>query len=340
MECVQCGTGVAASRLSCPACHSLIHAAELKSLAAEAEGAARSGDLRTELATWRRALELLPQDSRQFEQIAGKVDVLSRRVDSAPAGQAKPEKRSGTAWKGGALAGAGLLAWKLKAVIAFALTKGKLLLLGFSKAGTVFTMALSLGVYWAVFGWWLALGLILSIYIHEMGHVAALHRFGIATSFPMFLPGIGAVVRLRQRLANPGEDARVGLAGPIWGLAAAVAAWLGFLASGWPLLAAIARIGAWLNLFNLLPIWQLDGGRAFNALSRPQRLLAAAALAALWVWTREGLLVLLALVAVGRGFGPGVLPGDRKTLLQYLFLIVALSALCLLEVPLPEGSAK
>ena len=73
-------------------------------------------------------------------------------------------------------------------------------------------MLASLGVYWAVYGGPFAAGLIGSIYIHEMGHVAALRRFGIAASAPMFIPGFGAIIRSRQRLSNAHEEARVGLA--------------------------------------------------------------------------------------------------------------------------------
>ena len=322
MTCAQCGTEVPASRLSCPVCHSLVHAGELKSLALAAEAAAASGDVFTEITSWRRALELLPPGTRQFESISAKVADLSRRLDSAPA--ADRPKGGGTGWKWGGLAAIGV----------FILTKGKLLLLGLANAGTLLSMALSFGVYWAAFGWPFAAGLIVSLYIHEMGHVAALRHFGIRASLPMFLPGIGAVVRLQQRPASASEDARVGLAGPLWGMGAAIAAWLAFLGGGWPLLAAIAHFGAWINLFNLLPIWQLDGGRAFRALSRGQRIAAAVAMGALWLWTREGLLILLGIVALLRVFGEAPAEGDRKAAFQYLLLLAVLSAMCLIEVPI------
>jgi Zn-dependent protease len=340
MRCGHCGTEVPASRLSCPVCHALLHAAELKSLALAAETAAASGDVSTEISSWRRALELLPAGSRQHEQISGKVTDLSRRLDASPAPGAPSAK--GWIWKGGGiLATLGLLAWKLKAVLLLLLTKGKLLLLGFTKAGTVFSMALSFGVYWTAFGWAFAAGLILSLYVHEMGHVAALRHFGIRGSLPMFLPGIGALVRLQQHPASPIEDARIGLAGPLWGMSAAIAAYLGFLGGGWPLLGAVARWGAWINLFNLLPVWQLDGGRAFRALSRSQRIVSAAAMGALWLWTREGLLVLLLLVAGLRAFSSGApAEGDRKAALQYLLLLVVLSAMCLIHVPLEAAAPR
>lgn len=339
MTCVQCGTELAPSRLSCPVCHSLVHAAELKRLAAAAGAAEAGGDLAAEAASWRQALPLLPAGSRQFEQIAAKVADLSRRLDAAPVVAGAPGEEGGR-WKkgGGVLATLGLLAWKLKTLLLLALTKGKLLLLGFTNAGTLFSMALSLGVYWAVFGWPFAVGLILSLYIHEMGHVAALRRLGIAASLPMFLPGIGAVVRLQQHPASPSEDARIGLAGPLWGMGAAIAAWLAYLGGGWPLLAAIARWGAWVNLFNLLPFWQLDGGRAFHALSRPQRIAAALAMAVLWAATREGLLILLLAVAAVRAFGKDApAEGDRKAIFQYLLLLGVLAAMCTIPVPMGAG---
>jgi Zn-dependent protease len=313
----------------------LIHSSELKDLARKADEASQAGDLQGELAAWRQALDLLPPATRQFQTLAAKVDDLSRRVDSSPNLPA-PAAKSGQPWKkGGALTGLGLLVWKLKAILALVLGEGKLLFLGLGNAGTLASMLLSLGIYWTAFGWKLALGLILSLYVHEMGHVAALRRFGIRGSLPMFIPGLGALILLRQRLANAAEDARVGLAGPLWGLGAAVVAWGCYLATGLPVLAAVARWGAWINLFNLLPVWQLDGGRAFHALSRPQRILAAVALGAAWFFTREGLLVILALTAGFRAFGrEAPAEGDRTAILQYVVLVAALSALAVLPVPL------
>ncbi|HEX7185294.1 MAG TPA: site-2 protease family protein [Thermoanaerobaculia bacterium] len=333
MLCAACQTEVAPALLSCPVCHSLVHADELKRLAREAEAA--ESDRPTEaLAVWRRALGLLPSGSRQAEAIAGRVETLSRRVEAMPGGGG--ERRSfRRVWKaGGWLAAGALLLWKLKAVLLIALSKGKLLLVGLTKVGTLSTMLLSAGIYWGIFGWKLAFGLIASIYVHEMGHVAALRRFGIPASAPMFIPGIGAFVRLRQKPVSAREDARVGLAGPLWGLGAAVAAWGVYLAGGGPIWAAIAKWGALINLFNLLPLWGLDGGRGFHALSRNQKILAAAALGVLWAVTREGMLILLLILAVFQAFSRrNEEPGDRLALAQYVFLAAVLSAMCRMEVP-------
>ena len=104
------------------------------------------------------------------------------------------------------------------------LGKLKFLLLGLTKASTFVSMFAFFGVYWSIYGWPLALGLVLSIYIHEMGHVAMLRRLGIAAGAPMFIPGVGALVMLKQHVADPLTDAKIGLAGPVWGLGAALAA--------------------------------------------------------------------------------------------------------------------
>jgi Zn-dependent protease len=277
--------------------------------------------------------------------VTDKVTQLSRTVDGgALPSTSSPRSGAGAprslAARGAAGATAfGLFVWKFKFLITGALSQGKLLLLGFTKVGTLFTMLLSLGVYWTAFGWKFAAGLIGSMYVHEIGHVAALRRYGIAASAPMFLPGLGAVVRLKQYPATPSEDARVGLAGPLWGLGAAVVAYGVALATGWPSWMAIARMGAWLNLFNLLPVWQLDGGRGFRALARRQRWIATAAIGVAWLATGQGLLMLLLLAAVARSFSrEAPTTSDRRALIEYVVLVGVLSALASIEVPQVSGS--
>jgi Zn-dependent protease len=197
---------------------------------------------------------------------------------------------------------------------------------------------LSLGVYWTAYGWKFALGLVASIYIHEMGHVAALHRFGFRATAPMFIPGFGAIIRLQQHPVDPVENARIGLAGPLWGLGAALAAEGVYLATEWPSWLAIAHVGAWINLFNLIPIWQLDGGRGFSSLSRSQRWLAVAGVAATWFFTGEALLLLLLIAGCFQAVQIAApAKGDRVGLIQYVTLVAVLSGLCLLAAPAAEG---
>lgn len=247
----------------------------------------------------------------------------------APAPDPSPQRNP---W-GGRLAkigAGGAVAWKFKTVLLIALTKGKLLLLGLTKMSTLFSMLAMFGVYWMTYGWAFAAGIVLSIYIHEMGHVIALRRYNIAASAPMFIPFVGAFVRMKQYPANVIEDARVGLAGPIYGLGTAVAAWVIGLATGAPIWLAIAHIGAWINLFNLLPIWQLDGGRGFRALTRKQRGIALVIALVMWALTEETMLLLIALGAVYRLFSKDYPEEpDNLTLVQYGGLVVFLSMLIL-----------
>ncbi len=345
--CPACGSEVASSLLSCPSCRRLVHATRLKELAESAEESEHSGNFAGALASWRDATELLPKDTRQYTIIAGHIARLGRLAETQPsqigqsaatqAGQAltAPPSR----WSGGVISGLigtfVLAVWKFKFIAVALLTKGKLLLLGLTKASTFFTMFASMGLYWTVFGGWLAVGLVLSIYVHEMGHVFALMRYGVKASAPLFIPGLGAVVLLKQSLVDPKQDARVGLAGPIWGTATALACAGVYKLTSVPIWAAIAQLGAIINLFNLLPFWQLDGARAFRSLNRQQRWLAVASIATAWAVTDQGLLVLLLAVGVWHTIADKpAQDSDAPIVAQYAILVMILSALSQLPVPM------
>src|SRR5262249_51632680 len=154
--------------------------------------------------------------------------------------------------------------------------------------------------------------------VHEMGHVAALRRFGIRAGAPLFIPGLGALIRVRQTLPDARADARVGLAGPVWGLFGALATYAAALATDSPLLAAIARFAAWINLFNLMPFWQLDGSRGFRSMSRPERWFSTMIIAVMWSVTGESLLVILLIVACLDALSlPPAKEPDRRATLEY-----------------------
>ncbi|MBI2300163.1 MAG: site-2 protease family protein [Armatimonadetes bacterium] len=316
VACPECGTQVAPTRLDCPNCRWLVHGETLKALAAGAEQAASGNDLPAALIAWERALLLLPPDSRQYGVVSARAQELRRRIEADPA-QAKAARR-GSGWQGGAagVSGIALVLWKLKA-----------LLLGLTKGATLFSMLLSFGVYWTAWGWRFALGLVLSIYVHEMGHVLALRRYGIAATAPMFIPGFGAMIRLRERVTDPVAEARIGLAGPSYGLGAAVVCWIVALATGSPYWLAVAKVGAWINLFNLLPVWQLDGARGLRSLTRNQRWLLVLAAAALGCATTEGLLVLMVLLRLVQAGAQAADEPDRAGLVEFLVLLAALAGL-------------
>lgn len=330
IRCGGCASEVATGLLACPGCGALVHAAELKSLAAEAAAAITPLEA---LTRWRRALELLPSNTRQHVAVRERIESLTREVDQGPVA-ARPEAAPKTAGKKGFAAvfvAIGVLLLKFKSLIFLLLTKGKLLLLGLTKGSTFFSMFATFGVYLTMWGWKFAAGLVLSIYVHEMGHVWMLRKFGISAGAPMFIPGLGAFVRLKQHLPTAREDARVGLAGPLWGFAAALVCFLIAIGLHSPLFAALAKVGAWINLFNLVPVWQLDGSRAFRSLTRMHRWVAVAGVAASFAFSREPWLLLILVVGAFRAFGKDAAEEpDSQALGEYLFLTVALSALTMI----------
>ena len=333
--CRGCLSQLPATLLVCPACHRLVHAETLRQLAADAEKATATGDASKALAHWRRALELLPPESNQSRQIGSKVAELSRSVgdDAAAAVESGPKPGSFWARLLAPLGALGLVLWKLKFVVVLVASKLKLLLAGLFKLPTLLSILVSFGVYWTAWGWRFAAGLLATMYVHEIGHVAALKRLGIRATAPMFVPGLGAFVRMEQYPADVHEDAQVGLAGPIWGLGAALVTWAAWLATGAPFWGAITHTTAWLNLFNLLPVWQLDGGRGMRALSRPERVAIAVAFVVAWVATHDGLLLLLTIAAAFRAFAGSPGPGDRRICAQFLVLVGALAALSAIRLP-------
>src|SRR5688572_16391622 len=164
---------------------------------------------------------------------------------------------------GGPLAAAGLLALKfgakLKALL-FLLPKVKLF-------ATSASMLVSIVAYQLIFGWAFAVGLVLLLLLHEVGHVIQLRREGVEASAPVFIPFLGAAIWAKSLGDDAAAEARVGLAGPILGSIATLVPLGLWLATGEDLWRAIAYIGFFLNLFNLLPVLPLDGGRAMAAFS-------------------------------------------------------------------------
>jgi Zn-dependent protease len=128
------------------------------------------------------------------------------------------------------------------------------------------TMLVSIAAYAWLWGLPFAVGFVLLIFVHELGHVLELRRQGIPASAPLFIPFLGAVIGMKQLPDDAWKEARVALAGPILGSVGAAACWIAGEATGSELLVGLAFVGFFLNLFNLIPIVPLDGGRAAGAL--------------------------------------------------------------------------
>src|SRR5689334_23451706 len=154
-RCARCSTELPPHALACPACGALVHAEQLKQLAAVAESAASGGELVRAREAWELPLRLLPPDSKQYALIQGRVGDLATRIERAPSGAGSPAaKRAGDApwWRRGAAA--------IVSVAVLLIGKLKFLLLGLTKASTFLSMFAFFGVYWSLYGWPLALGIV------------------------------------------------------------------------------------------------------------------------------------------------------------------------------------
>jgi Zn-dependent protease len=136
----------------------------------------------------------------------------------------------------------------------------------FKVVTTSLSMLVSIGAYTLLWGWKFAAGFVVLLFVHELGHALEAKRQGLPVSAPIFIPFLGAAILLKENPQNAWREAQIALAGPIVGSLGAAAVWWYGEATDNNLLIALAFTGFFLNLFNLLPIVPLDGGRAVAAL--------------------------------------------------------------------------
>jgi Zn-dependent protease len=136
-----------------------------------------------------------------------------------------------------------------------------------STAGMALTILLSLAAYALTFGIPFAVGFVVLLLIHELGHVAACRVVGIHTSKPLLIPFVGAVIHLRQMPKNAKVEANVAIGGPAAGSLSALICLLFHLWTDNMLLLVLAYTACVLNLFNLIPCDPLDGGKIADAIS-------------------------------------------------------------------------
>jgi Zn-dependent protease len=238
MPCGRCGEILPSTdALACPHCGALVHAAELTQLSAEAKWQERFNPARA-IAIWEECLKRLPPESGQYAAVQSEISRL-RSAPPVPATIPEP----------------GALPTIRQESIPIAILK------------TTLPMALSIFVYKFSFGWTFAFGFVLLILVHEMGHVVANIRYGLRASPPIFIPYVGAVISLRQNPPNARVEAIIGIAGPIAGTIASLAAYGIYLATHSEMALVLAWFGFTMNLFNLLPVPPLDGGRVAAAIS-------------------------------------------------------------------------
>jgi Zn-dependent protease len=173
------------------------------------------------------------------------------------------------------------------------------------------TMLLSVVVYAQRFGWSFAAGFVLSIFVHELGHVYAAWRKGVPVSAPIFIPGLGALILQKRKAKSVWDDAVIGIGGPVAGTVAGIACYMLHTLTGSELMLALAYTTFLLNLFNLIPVFPLDGGWIAAAVSPRLWLVGIIGLGFLFFigWVRNPFIFLLILLAVPH-LWKGITRGD------------------------------
>ncbi|MDX6547774.1 MAG: hypothetical protein QOG33_1324 [Gaiellales bacterium] len=189
------------------------------------------------------------------------------------------------------VAGVGLLIWKVAGPVLIAVKNIKFLATGI-------TFLVSVAAYASIWGWRFGVGFTLLLFVHEFGHVIQLRREGVPATAPLFIPFLGAVVGMKELPENAWVEAKVGLAGPVLGSLGAAVCLAAGVALDSDLLRALAYTGFFLNLFNLIPLLPLDGGRAVAAVHPAFWFVGLFAVAALFFWHHSLILLLIVILGV------------------------------------------
>ena len=178
----------------------------------------------------------------------------------------KPPDNKKSKWRWLTSLGGLLLVFKVTKI--WAIIKAMFIFLKFGKFLTTgLSMLLMILTYTYIYGWKYAIGIVLLLFVHEMGHLTAARRLGIDTSLPMFIPFIGAIIQMKEAPKDAKTEAIVGIAGPIFGAIGAFICLLIGQVFDSALLLALAYFGFILTVFNLIPAHPLDGGRIVTAIS-------------------------------------------------------------------------
>ena len=224
--------------------------------------------------------------------------------------------------------------------------KSLLLLLTLGKLGkflaSMGSMIISLATYSLVFGWRYALGLVSLLLVHELGHYVAACRRGLDVGLPTFIPFVGAWIELKEQPLDAETEAFVAIAGPMLGSLAAYLFYLFSSGEDSALWTALAHAGFMLNLFNLIPLSPLDGGRIVSVVSPKLWLLGLPILIVVFFWRPSPILLVIAILAVPnlwtlyRNWDQSTsryYQTEYRTRIQfgaeYILLIIFLAILCL-----------
>lgn len=187
-----------------------------------------------------------------------------QEVASDQEGKIEPQKKSWWRW----LTSFGGLLLLFKASKIWAILNAAFVFLKLSKfLSTGLSMLVMIVAYTFIYGWQYALGIVALIFVHEMGHLIMSRRLGLATSLPLFIPFVGALIQMKEQPRDAKTESIVGIGGPVLGAIGAFVCLLAGELFGSGLFLALAYFGFILTVFNLIPAHPLDGGRIVTAIS-------------------------------------------------------------------------
>jgi Zn-dependent protease len=193
-------------------------------------------------------------------------------------------------------------------LLGLALAKGKSVLLllkalPFAKfLLTSGSMLVYLWVYAARYGVWFALGFLILLLLHELGHGYVIKKYGLSSGWPIFIPFFGAMIALKEPPPSADADAEISFGGPLWGTIASYGAVVLYFITKSPLFLALAGTGFFLNMFNLTPMRPLDGGAIAEVFSRKARILGVVVVLALFATSPASPALMMLLFAIPAAF--------------------------------------
>ncbi len=260
----------------------------------------------------------LEEVARHLQEGAGSIPPTNTPASKISGAEPKPRHWAKYGWLG--------------MVLVFVLGKFKFLAMGLKlmKFSSILTMLVSIWAYSTFFGWPFSVGFVLLIVVHELGHGIVMRMCGIPAGAPTFIPFVGAVIVMKGRPRNAYIEALVAFGGPVLGSAAALLCLMMALVLDSDFWMSLAFSGFMINLFNLLPISPLDGGRIVGAFSRKMWLLGfAIGVPAYWA-SRSPLLLLILIIGVfgliGRRHEPEGyfdIPRDTKIKIALGYFVLA-----------------
>ncbi|MBL0319293.1 MAG: site-2 protease family protein [Alphaproteobacteria bacterium] len=171
----------------------------------------------------------------------------------------------------------------------------------YAKLGKILLSAssiiLSIGTYAMLYGWRYAAGFVALIFCHEMGHYLAAKQKKLNVGLPTFIPFLGAWIQLKEQPMNAEVEAYVAYAGPFVGTVASFAVYFLGMSNGNHLLIALAQAGFIINLFNLIPLHPLDGGRITSVISPRVWFVGVPLLVAVWFYFPSPILIIIAVLS-------------------------------------------